>query len=507
MKKIMALAFLLLSVSSVSSQIENATPYIWCRADSSTLGNPTWKDISPNHFAVFPDNGTLPSSYCYMNFNKCFESDSAQFFHVSVDSLVNRGADMIVVYATSDSMSENGLWSLQLDSVNRVGLTSQNIRGEFRQLTYDTVNKMPAAINYLSQSWQNADSVCQLKIGKFDSMALNGHLAEFLFFNHHLEDTAVTQWMSYLSIKYGITLHETDYMDNRKNVIWDYTGNPDYSSSIAGIGRDDSTGLYQKQTYFASGLIVFGLDSMASTNEGHSGIMSNGDFIVMGMDSRLLQSPGLLYLDNGETFTSYGHSLVKVSTGSDATYNTFLRLQTADFASDSTLSALMIDRSGSGDYPLHDMELYYPSGQDSGHVYWFTDLQWDTDGSGTDAFCFVLVDITKQDESDGLLQTCSTPAANHSLPRTDENGPLPNGESKYSLYPNPTKGNYELWISYPVADDVEVKVYSADGKLLQQYYGSGSSEYRFSGQVETSGHYLIDITGNAERKSLKMIVQ
>lgn len=78
------------------------------------------------------------------------------------------------------------------------------------------------------------------------------------------------------------------------------------------------------------------------------------------------------------------------------------RYSIADFALDSTLPALMIDRSGSGDYHMHNMELYYPSGQDSDHVYWFTDLQWDTDGSGTNAFCFVLEDIIKQDESDGL---------------------------------------------------------------------------------------------------------
>ena len=131
---------------------------------------------------------------------------------------------------------------------------------------------MKPVVNYLSQSWRTPE-VCApaLTLCTADSLPLYGRIAEAMYFDHRISDTAVIQWISYLAVKYGVTLAQTDYLDSRRNVIWDYTHYPDYSTTIAGLGRDDSVGLNQKQTYYADGQIIIG---MVGANNYSTGISS-----------------------------------------------------------------------------------------------------------------------------------------------------------------------------------------------------------------------------------------
>ena len=78
--------------------------------------------------------------------------------------------------------------------------------------------------------------------------------------------------------------------------------------------------------------------------------------------------------------------------------------------------------------------------------------------------------------------------------------------STYRLLPNPNHGKFTVEIAYPVEQDVTVTVYASDGKKVMVMSGKGQSNYRFEGQMETSGHYLIDIISASERKQLKMVV-
>jgi len=52
-----------------------------------------------------------------------------------------------------------------------------------------------------------------------DSLPLYGRVAEAMYFDHRISDTAVIQWISYLALKYGVTLVQTDYLDSRRIVI------------------------------------------------------------------------------------------------------------------------------------------------------------------------------------------------------------------------------------------------------------------------------------------------
>ena len=497
---------------AVVAQAQVQHPAAWLRADSAVLGASSWVDVSGNGYNATPSSGTMPSAFSRMNFNKCFEVGGVETFTLPLGINDSRQSDVIVVYETYDTANENALWQVQLDTAKRIGQTTQRILNDNGQITYDTANRLKPVINYLAQSWRTPE-VCAptLSLCTADSLPLYGRIAEAMYFDHRISDTAVIQWISYLAVKYGVTLAQTDYLDSRRNVIWDYTDYPDYSTSIAGLGRDDSVGLNQKQTYYADGQIVFGINQLAQTNEENASAIADGDFIIFGMDG-ILPAVSEIYTQSGETYEVIGRSMVQV-TGGAYTYGTFVLLDTAA-VQDSIAPVLLIDRSGTGEFPAGETEQVQSTGLDSLGHYIYNNVHWDTDQGGRDFFCLAVTMPDTKSMRNGQLEMGNEKIAKDSYDSESsfithsklqiENSTLP--IAHYKLSPNPNHGNFTVEIAYPEAQDVTVTVYDSDGRLLFAMNGKGQQAYRFENSVPTAGHYLIDITSDSEHKTLKMVV-
>ncbi len=521
--------------TAVQLQAQVQHPTAWLRADSAVLNAPSWVDVSGNGYNATPPSGTLPAAFSRMNFNKCFEVGGTETFTLPLGFNDSRQSDVIVVYETYDTANENALWQVQLDTAKRIGQTTQRILNDNGQITYDTANRLKPVINYLAQSWRRPE-VCAptLTLCTADSLPLYGRIAEAMYFDRRISDTAVIQWISYLAVKYGVTLAQTDYLDSRRNVTWDYTHYPDYCASIAGLGRDDSVGLYQKQTYYADGQMIIGIvetQNFASlqtgNNEDNPAFIADGDFILFGMEG-VLPAVSEIYTQSGETYEVIGRSMVQV-TGNANIYNTIILLDTAvvetqNFASPQSAPVLLIDRSGTGEFPAGETEQVQSTGLDSLGHYIYSNVHWDTDQNGRDFFCFAVT----------MPDTMGTPKAlavngggeNAETQNNRETGgrrdakfcvstdpgnttTLKNASSEspqYHLLPNPNHGNFTVEIAYPEAQDVTVTVYDSDGRLLLTMNGKGQQAYRFENSVPTAGHYLIDIASDLEHKILKMIV-
>ena len=519
-KKYHLLLFALVCAVAAQSQVQR--PTAWLRADSAVLNAPSWVDVSGNGFNATPSSGTLPAAFSRMNFNKCFEVGGAETFTLPLGINDSRQSDVIVVYETYDTANENALWQVQLDTAKRIGQTTQRILNDNGQITYDTANRLKPVVNYLAQSWRTPE-VCAptLTLCSADSLPLYGRIAEAMYFDRRISDTAVIQWISYLAVKYGVTLAQTDYLDSRHNVIWDYTNYPDYCGSIAGFGRDDSVGLYQKQTYFADGQIVLGVNQLAQTNEENVSAIADGDFIVFGLDG-VLPAVYEIYTQSGETYEVIGRSMVQV-TGDAHTYNTFVLLDTTAVETGHAPS-LLIDRSGTGEFPAGETEQVQSTGLDSLGHFIYNNVYWDTDQSGRDFFCFAVTmpdtigtpkaltvnaggnssvtqdDMANDGHRDATHCISSDPDNVTALKNATTSSP------QYRLLPNPNHGIFTVEIAYPEAQDVTVTVYDSDGKLLLTMNGKGQYAYRFKNSVPTAGHYLIDITSPSEHKTLKMVV-
>ncbi|MFD0837292.1 LamG-like jellyroll fold domain-containing protein [Mariniflexile aquimaris] len=125
---------------------------------------------------------------------------------------------------------------------------------------------------------------------------LNGRVAEIFTFASRLSDLDRQKIESYLAIKYGITLEyevgeEKDYINSFgpiDGIIWDVSENADYNHNIAGIGRDDDSDLYQKQskTINETNEVTIGLGGVFDTNSANvNEFEDNGDFLVWGCNN------------------------------------------------------------------------------------------------------------------------------------------------------------------------------------------------------------------------------
>ncbi len=143
--------------------------------------------------------------------------------------------------------------------------------------------------------------------GSFD-----GRIAEVITYNSRKSDANLTQErnriQSYLAIKYGITLGANgtsqDYVNSDGNVIWDVnTGvpaNDAFNYNIAGIGRDDASGLHQKQSRSVNnatdgqgkiqGVLTMGITQIHATNNANPNTIPNGHFLVWGDDNTNLNT-------------------------------------------------------------------------------------------------------------------------------------------------------------------------------------------------------------------------
>ncbi|KAI9459569.1 hypothetical protein F5148DRAFT_1287096 [Russula earlei] len=79
-------------------------------------------------------------------------------------------------------------------------------------------------------------------------------LAEVITYNGYLSDADENKVATYLAVKYGITLTKLqsttnqDYVSSGNTIIWNSAANASYKFNITGIGRDDASGLLQKQS-------------------------------------------------------------------------------------------------------------------------------------------------------------------------------------------------------------------------------------------------------------------
>ena len=119
---------------------------------------------------------------------------------------------------------------------------------------------------------------------------------------------------SYLAIKYGITLNDggTNYLNGASSEVWNVTTNAGYNNNIFGIGRDDLSALYQKQSKSVNEdqkLIIGAGNSLANTNAANTNALTDGQFLLVGNNgSKQALSVSLAYTGgtNGEANYRFG---------------------------------------------------------------------------------------------------------------------------------------------------------------------------------------------------------
>ncbi len=133
--------------------------------------------------------------------------------------------------------------------------------------------------------------IVNLAIGKNYNGGLewNGTFGEVIVFGRPLSTSERTQVESYLALKYGTTLLTTastgmSYLDSSGATLWDAVGKSAYHHDVAGIGRDDASGLLQLQSQSINSASIVQITN-GNSSATPAPIATDRSFLVWGSDN------------------------------------------------------------------------------------------------------------------------------------------------------------------------------------------------------------------------------
>jgi hypothetical protein len=227
------------------------------------------------------------------------------------------------------------------------GIRIDNATGEVSSSPY---NPLPF-VEYLNSYFCLGSGRISINGHPFNTY-FDGKIGEVLSYSQTNSSTDQHKIISSLSIKYGITLHETNsstavnlndknYIDSQGTVIWNTVSNSSYDFDVAGIGRDDASELNQKQssssndntdvTGLIEGILSIGLTNIYDTNpdniSSNATTFNNREFLMWGNNGANLNlaavpitvdmSASISGLSTPVTFTSMQRVWKVVENGGD----------------------------------------------------------------------------------------------------------------------------------------------------------------------------------------------
>jgi len=173
----------------------------------------------------------------------------------------------------------NGFWNSYTSSNNQIGTTGTPYlwSGRFNNSSTPKVNAISQNGKQLAGSTSTAafngsSSALYLGAHQPNNWYYNGDVAEVALYATDLSATQRQQVLSYLALKWGLTLDQTtatDYLaSDGTTQMWSSSANSGYANNIAGIGRDLNAGLNQKQSQSVNSgtQVVIGLGEIAASN-------------------------------------------------------------------------------------------------------------------------------------------------------------------------------------------------------------------------------------------------
>ncbi len=273
---------------------------IWLKADAGVLNPPgvsAWADQTGLSNAVAVASGDPQLLTESLNFNPTIELDgTGDYFETITNSIIgdNNPYTKYAVIISDDittqrqiissdgsgnlEMSHGGTGNIQAEHNGNALFSgsstltqgSASIVGiRYGAGGLDNFARLDgvATIDNTTQSFTDAGAI---QIGAYNGSApelMDGQIAEVVITDDELSDADVTKLESYLAIKYGITLNNTagNYIaSDGSTVLWNATSNSTYHNDIAGIGRDDDTGLDQQKSISSHSDAIVIMDKGAS---------------------------------------------------------------------------------------------------------------------------------------------------------------------------------------------------------------------------------------------------
>lgn len=247
---------------------------------------------------------------------------------IGLGNYTSRFSNEVLTYCHGPTSSGDGYGVAQRDTspgnniiYNNAGIINarNNLTGTQQELYYNALNKETHQ-NDVSDFANVNDARYWIGRSEGWEASTDARIAEIITYSSRKDDTNLTQErnriLSYLAIKYGITLGTNgtsqDYVNSDGSVIWDQnTGvaaNDVFNYDIAGIGRDDASNLHQKQSRSVNnasdsdgrtqGVLTIGINEIFDTNNLNPNTLNDKEFLIWGNDGVDLDDPSVDVLVN-----------------------------------------------------------------------------------------------------------------------------------------------------------------------------------------------------------------
>jgi hypothetical protein len=162
------------------------------------------------------------------------------------------------------------------------GTTANNVEYFFNGASKGTAPFTPGTVG------DNGSTYIASGIGNGTEYCFYGDIAELVVYNTGLSSANMNRVASYLAVKWGIT-KTGSYINSNSSTIFSNAGS--YTANIIGIGRDDNSGLVQKQSRTPDDSSRVFISSLAASNTANTGAFSADlSFIVVGSNTAAVRS-------------------------------------------------------------------------------------------------------------------------------------------------------------------------------------------------------------------------
>lgn len=194
---------------------------------------------------------------------------------------------------------------------------------------------------------------------------MGGAIGEFLIYPSTLSTINNLKVESYLALKYGVTLGTTslvsNYLSTAGNIIW--SGTSFYQNNIIGIGRDDASTFYQKQSHNLDDTVRIYKGSLATTNSGNaSTFASDASYIITGATTGKMKSTPAAMAEKPASCNLYSRierEWKVTKTNLTESINMDFKLSTSGTPSSVTVNDLRLLVDDDGDFSNGGTTCYY----------------------------------------------------------------------------------------------------------------------------------------------------
>ena len=351
---LLIIAFFLTSTIQAQKTLPGGVPgvSVWNVTQSNDSLNAQWKprlkNVANTGFIITGKSKT-------MNFNPALTFDSNT---IGVEKSLNLGTlksfSLFTVCQEIDTTNEQAIISIENDTASEMVLTNKRIAllDALKYANFSKKKSYPRIYSYTQNKQEQTSPVSnKIRFGqapRYQSLpisAYHGLVPEIIVFNRNVSFTERLRVESYLAIKYGISLNQeipVNYLNSRGEIIWNADLNSGFSNNIAGVGRDETSGLNQ---LVSESLQTPGLMKISLTGQ-----VQDNSFLIWGDDKGELR-----FSDKAGVLRNFGRKW-KISTFGCSNIPVSVETNVMSFSEIDPLNVgetywMMIDRSGTGSYP------------------------------------------------------------------------------------------------------------------------------------------------------------